>query len=267
MSDEKFKLLFEVFLDYSDSIENDFVEQIEKWPSSLEESVVYRIMGAQLARQVHFTLSISTNPGLWNGHTAPLILRPMLETYLKMAWALQSPLSRCNGIARADLLGAISRLKQLKQEAEKNESAEASTTLLDSMNDLFEQELALFDDQEKAILIESREMARKAGEQALTMYRNYQVKFSSAVHSTWNHISRFNLNYDPNPLHRFQLVAMFPEIGANFMHAFCAADLCDHTFRLIFESEEPRQPLSKLLGDLEKIGAISRESSFSTRFQ
>lgn len=255
--DELMKQVQKIFSEYVVELSADFYMKIrsDSWTKWLDDPVVYRVVGAMLARQVYFTIQFVSSPRLWNKHTGPLILRPMMETYLKLAWIAQDPVVRCTGIARADLLGGISRLSQLKEKIaslDLDEGLDQSDAFIKMHND----ELLNFQGEHKPIMIESREMAQKLGGRALDAYRKFQIPFSSSVHSTWNHISRCNLIHDPNPLHRYQLVAMFPEIRINLVHALSAAEICDETFGLFQNgSEDSKSPLEMLYARLEELSA------------
>lgn len=265
-SSDNFELLCNSFRSIGDRLREELTARLDNWPANLSDPIIRRVVGSLLARQVYLSLNVIGNPGLWNSHTAPLLLRPVLESYLKIAWILQSPVSRSHGLARADLVGALNRVSQLKDASAKLTSQKKMEKFSAPTVKALQDELALYSDDHKPLMIESREMARKVGGKALETYRAYQVKLSSAVHSTWNHISRYNLTRDPNPLHRFQCIPMFPEIDFDFMHAVAAVDLCERTLGLleVDQNDDPHLLMEQLLSDLEKIGAISRTQPVPT---
>jgi len=257
MGSDRLKLLLDTLLDYSVNLEQEHNHCLCEWPNDLSEPVVRRVLTTLLARQTYFAMTFATNGGMWNRHTAALMLRPMLETHLKICWVLQKPLVRCHGIARADLIGALDKLTNLTEAASKVAQSDEMNLMAGNLSEMLRKELSLFDADQKAIMVESREMANKVGGEPLALYRRYHIRFSASVHSNWNHIARFNLNRDPNPLHRFQLVAMFPNVELNFEHALAAAVFADETLCL-FRKSDSSTSLNKLFEDLEKIGAIKR---------
>jgi hypothetical protein len=262
METENFEKLMSVFAAYGETLLGDLERVLSDWPTRFDEPHVRRVLGGLLCRQVNFSIHITSAPGLWNEQMAPLLLRPMLETHLKVAWILEDPITRSAGIAKADLIGAITKIQRLEEstrEPGENDNSWLSENAKKQVA-LFERELSLFDPEKKPIMIESRQMAQKLGGRAQEYYRSYQVRFSSVVHSTWYHLLRFNLISDPNPLHRFQLIPMYPEIGFDFMPALAAADFCDKTFSSLNEVkvETINGPLENLLEDLKQIGAINR---------
>src|SRR5208337_1030251 len=50
--------------------------------------------GGLMARQVTLATQMTMNPGIWNGHMAPMVLRVMVDNYVSFAWILKDPLER-----------------------------------------------------------------------------------------------------------------------------------------------------------------------------
>ena len=100
-----------VFESYETQIKEALAKIIESWPADLNEYPVPRVLGALLARQTTLTIHVVGDLFFWNPHLGPLILRPLLENWLKIEWLLKSPQKRACGIARADLIGARDKLE------------------------------------------------------------------------------------------------------------------------------------------------------------
>ena len=63
----------------------------ERWnnfPIELSASEGFEVIGGLMARQATLTIQLAENPGIWNGHIAPLILRSMTDAHITLAWIL-----------------------------------------------------------------------------------------------------------------------------------------------------------------------------------
>ena len=81
---------------------NNFVVHIDDllqkrwdaWAWKHEDQDVSEVIGSLLSRQVTLTTELARNLGIWNGHMAPLALRPMVEALITVAWILEDPATR-----------------------------------------------------------------------------------------------------------------------------------------------------------------------------
>src|SRR5215831_8162688 len=75
-------------------IESELAERWRNWKLDFAHLEVHEVVGALLARQVTLAKYLSQNFSLWNWDIAPLLLRPMTEVYLNLAWILAEPNER-----------------------------------------------------------------------------------------------------------------------------------------------------------------------------
>src|SRR5579864_1842229 len=68
--------------------------RLNLWPVDFSRNEVHEVIGALLARQVTLAVQLASIPVVWNGHTAPLVLRAMADVYISIAWILKDPLIR-----------------------------------------------------------------------------------------------------------------------------------------------------------------------------
>jgi hypothetical protein len=76
--------------------------------------------------------------------------------------------------------------------------------------------------------VDTRTMAEQVGERDL--HRLCYAPFSSCVHSTFDHIGRFNLVRSANPLHRFVPVPVDPEVPTTPHYVWVAAKYLQKTW-------------------------------------
>lgn len=50
----------------------------------------FEVVGGLLTRQANLTIQFAKNPDIWNPHIAPLVLRTQIDTYITLAWILES---------------------------------------------------------------------------------------------------------------------------------------------------------------------------------
>lgn len=251
-----FEQVLETVQNYATKVEDDFYTLIENWPEGLSEPPIPRVLGALLGRHVTLALTVVRDPFFWSADFGPLVLRPLLESWLKIEWILKEPIVRCSALAKADLIGAISKVKQLKPpEAAGKEFLEQQADLLS----MLENERSLFTHETKPKIIDSRTMAHKIGGDAFIEYKRHHVRMSSCVHSTWNHVARQNLLVNPNPLHRHNFVPIWREPDIDFTFAIIATQYCDKALRLFLKPEAAIQETAhdELMVELEKLGLIN----------
>ncbi len=238
---------------YEDGARTEFYKLVETWPEELSEKPVPRVLGALVARQTTLALSLVSYHSLWNHHLAPLILRSLLENWLKIEWLIRDPVRHACGIAKADLTGAKTKVQRIA--AKKNPGTKERA---EEIVDLLTTEEQMFQSEQKTIIVDPRTMANKAGGEALIAYRRHHVLFSSCVHSSWNHIARFNLTIDPNPLHRYPFIPMWKEIVADLNFPLLAAEYCDKAFHSVTREEtgNPYSAYKQLVAELSKLGVI-----------
>jgi hypothetical protein len=179
----------------------------------------------------------------------------MLENWLKIEWILESPAKRAQGLAKADLLGAINRFESIEHLSNVSPIVDAHAELVG----LLEDEINRFDENIKPIVIDTRAMALALGKDKLIEYRKYFVQLSSCVHSTWNFLAANNLSVNPNPLHKFNYVASWNSGSCELDAALLSAELCDRTYAALgFKTIVRKSSYEQLIESLEEMGLIEQ---------
>lgn len=197
-------------------------------PTRLE---VHEAIGALMARQVTLFTQLANNPGIWNGHVAPLILRSMVDTFITYAWIWGSPAERAQQFILYGLGQEKLHLEHLKAEfeaemddPERHPYVEAVTTWIDSQRWTFLTDVNVGSWSGKS----TRSMAEEAN--CMGIYNYAYQPFSAAVHAMWNHIAKYNLQHCQNPLHRFHRVPIDPETDSDPDYLYRAGKYVQRVF-------------------------------------
>lgn len=196
---------------YLKLVREGFDERWQKLPKDAFESEITEAIGALLARQVSVARRIARNPGVWDWHIGPILLRTLVDTHITLAWILADPLSRARKFVSFGLGQEKLQIEHLKAvNAENNDTDIAS---------LIEVRQEWVTAQRYMFLLEvdvgawsgmsTRDMAEEVGLQSL--YNFAYAPWSSCTHSMWNHVGKFNLRFDGSPLHRYLKAPFDPE--------------------------------------------------------
>jgi hypothetical protein len=186
-----------------------------------------------LSRQVTLTAELASNPGMWNGHLAPLVLRPMVEALITFAWILGDPSERLKrfmlyGLGQEKLLLEHIKAKLAEQgtDPSKDQEMQKWESWLNAQKyiDLLEVNVGDWAG------VNLRAMAEEAG--YLDLHRIDYGRWSGAIHNMWHHLVRFNLQYCQNALHGFHRVPLVPRLSPNPYYLQVAAEYLDETFAL-----------------------------------
>lgn len=227
--------IFETLEEYIILLNREFVTRIEHMKIDLFHSNQSEVCGGLLARQVSLATEMSKSPSIWNGHIAPLILRSMVDTYITLAWIFDSLEDRTRsyieyGIGQQKLF--IEHLKNGRSNPSKTDKdyIEKLESWLESQRFDFLTEVNLGSWSGKSI----RTMAEEAG--CLDFYNYCYIPFSSAAHSMWNHVSRLNLKECDNPLHKYHLIPINPEIPPDVNYVYLSSKYMKKSF-LLFDKK------------------------------
>ncbi|MGH8509118.1 MAG: DUF5677 domain-containing protein [Gammaproteobacteria bacterium] len=206
MADDLNKL-YAIIDGFTERAEKELVHRLEKWPPDLGRKGVHEVIGALLARQVTLASQIAVSPNIWNGHTAPLMLRAMADVFITLAWLLKKPDERCQkfidyGLGQQKLELEHRRVQMRSHEIRPGESEYCDTieAWIDSQRATFLTEVNLG----SWSGLSTRAMADEAG--CLDFYNYVYTPFSACAHSMWHHVARYNLKTCENPLHRYHWV-------------------------------------------------------------
>lgn len=211
----------------------ELFDRLNSWPQAAAEVELHEVVGALAARQAQLTFELACSPGMWNPHVAPLFLRAMCDVYITTAWILEAdPRKR----AREFILHGLGQIKlELEHRKANPTPTENELQFIDALEEFAQRQRHLF-------LTEvnvgswsgksTRAMAEESG--CLDFYNYVYTPFSACVHSTWQHVSRFNLEPCGNPLHRLHNIP----VVQHFLHPapqdlWLAAKYLDKLFHLL----------------------------------
>lgn len=236
----------------------EFQSRLKAWPLDLTNNEVHEVVGALMSRQVTLATHLAACSPNWNGHAAPLFLRPMADVYVNLAWVLCDPNERAKKFI-------MYGLGQAKLELEHRRADMASRQPLNEELEFIEGMEAWINEQRAIFLtdvnlgswsgLSTRKMADEAG--CIDFYNYVYTPFSSCVHSTWNHIAKYNLRPCNNPLHRYHSIPAIVEAPIDPHYLHLAARYLQKTFAKFDETcspqTKPRSALDALTRDLNSL--------------
>lgn len=207
------------------------------WHLNLKQNEVHEVLGGLLARQVTLAIEIAQNPGIWNGHVAPVLLRTMVDTHITLAWVCGDPQERSRrfilfglGQAKLDIEHRKAQLADGEPDQRSKDVVEALEDWVNSQRWTFLTDVDVGSWSGKS----TREMAEEAG--ILDFYNYCYTPFSAATHSMWHHIAKYNLAHCESPLHRYHRLPVVPEVYMDPFYAVLAAKYLEKTFRKFDET-------------------------------
>ena len=223
------------------------------WARGHEKRHVHEVVGGLLARQATLAGEFAANPPIWNAHSAPLFLRPMVENCITLAWILKAPDERAKlfiayGLGQENLLleQAKAGLRETGADPDKEPMIERWEQWLNS--------------QRYTLLTEVnvgswgpnlRAMAEEAG--LIELHRNDYAQWSSTTHSMWHHVVRFNIESCTNPLHGYHRIPVIPRLGPEPELLQRAAEYMDQALRSFDEAT------GTSVGGLSAVDVLDRE--------
>jgi len=238
MTDEQSKNIDKFLSDYCNIIVTGFKERWDNYIPEIYHNEISEVIGGLAARQATLAIEIARNPGIWNGHIAPIILRCMTDTHITLAWILDSPLERSKEYIRFGLGQEKLFIEYLQNEIDQIPDGE-----IDEVEQLIEIRKAWLNSQllEWAIEINigswsgksTREMAIEAGCESL--YKFAYVPFSGPAHSMWQHVGIYNVIQCNNPLHKQHKIPIIPSLGIEPDYLYRSSKYVSRTYILISE--------------------------------
>jgi len=203
----------------------------DQWSLDPDRAEMHEVLGALMARQVTLTTHLALNPGLWNGHVAPLFLRAMIDVYITFAWICEAPEERSQKFISYGLGQEKLHLEHFKnairgdvEDVESHPAVEARRSWINSQRYTFLTEVDVGSWSGKS----TRAMADEAG--CMSIYRHAYQPFSSAAHSMWNHVGRYNLQPCENALHGYHLVPIDTPLEIDVDYLYRSAKYVNKTF-------------------------------------
>ncbi len=210
--------------DYVEGVDHELAARLEAWPPDFAYIHVHEVIGGMLARQATLAKEIASAPLLWNGHSAPILLRAMADVYINIAWLLLDPVARCLrfisfglGQAKLELEHRRAEIVDRMPTSEEAATIEASERWIETQRACFLQNVDLGNWAGLSV----RQMADEAG--CIDFYNFVYTPFSACAHSMWHHIGRYNLIKCTNPLHRYHGRPISPAAEPDLHYLLLAA--------------------------------------------
>jgi hypothetical protein len=248
-----------IIKNYLSDIQSELKIRWNNWEVEYEKKELYEVTGGLLSRHIHLTtyfLQSSTN---WNSDFAGIFLRVLVEAHLNLAWILkEDSLNR----AKQFIEYGLGQEKLLR---EKYKLALEKDGKLEQFKEAFKKEEHYWNQERYNYLtninlggwagISAYQMAKEIGDE--DFYNIVYSPFSNSVHSTWNHIIKFNVERSKNPLHGHIKVPSFKLLSPDIHYVELTAkylqmsfDVADKAFPLKISIESSRE---KLLSEIDRL--------------
>jgi len=192
------------------------------------------VLGALIARQARFATVIVTEPQLWSLDISRILLRCMVDTHITLLWlATKGTYPDFENFVEYGLGQEKLLLEHIKSRLDKSdpeshrlrENVEGMESWIDSQFLTYLLPVNVGSWTKKT----TRQMAEETG--CPEIFNLSYAPFSSVLHGTWNAISRLNLEFCSNPLHRFHRVPSLEEPPIHLGTPEQAIKIMDESFR------------------------------------
>ena len=218
---------------FVEHLESQVQERWRFWATNHEQRHVHEVIGGLLARQATLASQLAMNPLTWNEHSAPLFLRPMVENCITTAWILGDENERDNrakqfieyGLGQENLLlkHAKANIQEQRLDPEDDPAIKQWEEWTNSQKYTFLTEVNVGNWADKNL----REMAEQV--ELIDLHTWDFALASGAVHSTWNHLVKYDLRDCSNPLHGHHRIPYAQPLGADTEFLGKAAGYVDAT--------------------------------------
>jgi hypothetical protein len=235
MPDEK--QIYQLIEEYNKGTRAEFAARWKVWPIDLENPGPSEVTIGLLHRQYRLAANIVSNPGIWSHDIAPIILRSMVEVFIWLSWILADPAERSmkfidDGLGKEKLAikHRTEEIEAMQMDPSEDFTLKVSKAWVESHRYSYLIDVNLSGSWSG---LDTRKMAEEAG--CRDFYRFTYPMFSSTVHSTWNHIGKFDLMPCRNPLHAGHRIPNDDAMPLSSGFPFLAAKYLDETFNLVDE--------------------------------
>lgn len=256
-----------VINNYMSDIQSELKTRWNNWSIEYENKELYEVAGGLLSRHIHLTTYFVQSSSNWNADFGGIFMRVLVEAHLTLAWILKD-----DSLKRAKLFMEYG-LGQEKLLREKYKSALQKGNQYESVKDIFEKEEQFWDQERYSFHtdinlggwagISAYQMAKEIGDE--DFYNIVYSPFSSSIHSTWNHILKFNIEPSQNPLHGYTKVPSFKFLNPDIHYLELAAKylqmsfaVVDKTFPISFQIESSKE---KLLSEIDRLADEFRKNA------
>jgi hypothetical protein len=213
-----------VILAYLAEVDNELADRLKAWPPDFAHIQVHEVIGGLLARQATLAKEIAAAPSLWNGHSAPIMLRAMADVYINLAWLLLDPPERCLKYISFGLGQAKLELKHRQAEISTRTPTPEESARLGALEAWIDNQRATFlldVDLGKWSGLSVRQMAEEAD--CIDFFHYVYSPFSGCAHSMWQHVAIYNLKTCGNALHRYHRLPNSPPLDPDIDYLLLAA--------------------------------------------
>ncbi|MBE2279072.1 MAG: hypothetical protein IAE91_01665 [Ignavibacteriaceae bacterium] len=222
--------------EYISVLNKEFIYRVKKINSEIYNNQINEVLGGLMAREVTLATQIASSPSIWNGHIAPIILRTMIDTYITLAWIFKDPKERSKqyilyGLGQYKL--HIEHLKKGIKEKKDNRIKENYVTAMEDWLKTQRHDFLIEVNVGSWSGISVRKMAEEAN--CIDFYNYAYISFSTASHSMWPHVARYNLEVCDNPLHKYHYLPINPMVPLDTHYLYLAAKYVQKTFNLFDE--------------------------------
>lgn len=201
---------------YVESVRAGFEQRWMAIKPSIYDTKPHECIGGLLSRQATLTLEMAVAPSTWNGHSAPLFLRCMVDAHIALTWILGDPDARSEryvkyGLGQKKL--AIEYLEEALTEDRNERDAQDIRRMIDMGRAWLNSQWAEWATEVNVGSwsgMSTREMAKEIGRESI--YKHAYVPFSGCVHNMWQHVAIYNMKRCENALHKGHFVPdLLPE--------------------------------------------------------
>ena len=253
--------MLEIIQEYIESVRTELKGRWDAWQINMTQIEKHEVVGALLARQVTLATQLASSPPIWNGHTAPIILRAMVDNYINLAWILHKDTQNRakkfieHGLGQEKLV-IEHRKQELTKRGVKNVDDEPLIKMLEGWINSQRYTFLTTVDIGQWAEMDTRKMAEEAG--CLDFYCYAYTPFSANVHSMWNHVSKYNMQHCKNPLHRLHQIPLDPDMSTDMDYFYRAAKYVEKAFKLFDSKTKVKlnalSSFNKLKKDLDMLG-------------
>ena len=118
MTEERLSPLEDFLARYLANVVEGFEARWESYTPEIYQNEISEAIWGLGARQATLAVEMAHNPGIWNPHIAPIILRSMTDVHITLAWIVDDPAGRSKEYIRYGLGQEKLCLEYLQNEAD-----------------------------------------------------------------------------------------------------------------------------------------------------
>lgn len=239
MTEERLSPLEDFLARYLANVVEGFEARWKSYTPEIYQNEISEAIWGLGARQATLAVEMARNPGIWNPHIAPIILRSMTDVHITLAWIVDDPAGRSKEYVRYGLGQEKLCLEYLQNEADQIPEGELDGPLEEGI----EMRKKWLNTQLMEWAIEvnvgswsgksAREMAQEADCESL--YKFAYIPFSGAVHSMWQHVGRFNVVPCKIPLHKYHRIPAITDFSPDPDYLYRSARYVSRSYDVLSE--------------------------------